>query len=140
MLLSQQTMHNRKTSIINLFRLCWKLYLLAKKCSVIKAFTNNLSKRLFKTTLSLSNRLQRHLVKYHQLKQMSQTSRAQSLNLAETILFRLLFKRKLRDQSSAYSIPVRSKTWQLNQLLKHPREGSRCLQMISSWILSSWRT
>jgi hypothetical protein len=138
--LSQQTMHNRKTSIINLFRLCWKLYLLAKRCNVIKAFTNSLSKRLFKTTRSLPNRLQRPLAKHHQLKLMSQTSRAQSLNLAETILFRLLFKRKIRGQSSANSIPGHSKTWQLNLLLKHPREASRCLQMISSWIQSSWRT
>ena len=138
--LSQQTMHNRKTSIINLFRLCWRLSLLAKRCNVTKAFTNSLSKRQFRTSLSLPNRLQKPLVKHHQLKQMSQISRALSHNLAEAIHFKLLFKRKIKDQSSAYSIPGRSKTWQLNLLLKLPREGSRCLQMISSQIQSSWKT
>ena len=136
----QQMMHSGKTSIINLFRPCWKLYLLVKRCNATKAFTNSSLKRSCKTRLSLSNRLQTPLVKYHQLKPTHQTSRAPFLNSAERILLSLKFKRKIRNQSSAYSIPGHSQAWQLSPYLKHPREGSRCPQMTSSWIQSSWKT
>ena len=137
---TQQTIHSGKTSIINLFRPCWKLYLLAKRCNATKAFTNSLLKRLCKTRLSLSNRLLTPLVKYHQLKPTSQTSRAPFLNSAERILLSLKFKRKIRNQSSAYSIPGQSQAWQLSPYLRHPREDSRCPQITSSWIQSTRRT
>lgn len=138
--LSQLAIQCGRTSITNLFRPCWTLYLLAKRCNATIAFTNNSSKRLCKTRISLPNRLQTPLAKYHLLKPTSQTSKALYLNSAERILLTFKFKRKIRRQSSAYSIPDHSKTWQLSPYLKHHREGSRCLQMISSWIQSSWRT